>query len=567
MLTDFKKELAGHLCQLTGRDVEFILNLLESPKEISHGHLAFPVFFMARQRRKSPLLLAQELAEQIQNLSLSPIREVCPVGGYVNIHMEDSWLQDSLWQSIEGQGVNFGHNQLGQGQCVVIDFASPNVAKPMSVGHLRATVIGQALYNLAKSQGYKVIALNHLGDWGVQFGKLAWAYQEWGHEYNFKDEPFETLFSLYVRFHEQAEKDKHLNEKGAMEFKKLESGDKEVTRIWKQIVHMSLVEYQKVWDLLGVKFDLIRGESFYNDRLKSIEKRLEKKGLLEESEGAQVVRLDEEDMPPCLIRKSDGASLYATRDIASAIYRMEELGAHTNIYVVGVDQTLHFKQIFSVMEKMGCPWVHHCHHISFGMYRFKDKKMSTRQGNVIFMRDIVYRAIEIVKEILEKNKPNRLEKEKIARQVGVGAIIFNDLCNDRVKDIDFNWDQALDFEGNSGPYVQYCQVRCQSLMRKYAKKPPEVWPLALESDEERVLVRLLHTYEETLRSSFKHFKPHFLATYLVDVCRAFGHFYSKHRIIGEPSEVEDSRMGLVFATQRVLENGLNLLNIESPEEM
>ena len=565
MLTDFKKELADHLSQLTDHEAEFIFNLLESPREISHGHVALPVFFMAQKKRIPPPVLAQELTKQIKKLSLQPIKDVCPVGGYVNIHVDDHWLQDSLSRKISLQGTRFGHTQEGKGQRVIIDFASPNVAKPMSVGHLRATVIGQALSNLARSQGYEVVALNHLGDWGVQFGKLVWAYENWGHEYDFKEQPFESLFSLYVRFHKEAQNDPCLNKKGALEFKKLESGDEKITRIWKKIVDMSLVEYQKLWDLLGVQFDLIRGESFYNDRLESTERMLEQKGLLEESEGAQVVRL--EGMPPCLIRKSDGASLYATRDIASVIYRMEELKGCINIYVVGVDQTLHFKQMFSVVEKMGYSWARDCHHVPFGMYRFKDKKMSTRQGNVVFMRDIIYRAIEIVKEILEKNRPEIQNKEEIARQVGVGAVIFNDLCNDRVKDIDFNWDKVLDFEGDSGPYVQYSQVRCRSLIRKYAKKAPKIWPIALDSDEERILIKLLHAYEETLKSSFKYFKPHFLATYLVDVCRAFGHFYNNCRIIGESKEVEDARMGLVFATQRVLENGLSLLNVESPEVM
>ena len=280
-----------------------------------------------------------------------------------------------------------------------------------------------------------------------------------------------------------------------------------------------------------------------------------------------MVRLDEEELPPCLIRKSDGASLYATRDIASAIYRMEELGCDLNLYVVGVDQALHFKQIFHVIEKMGYPWAGGCHHISFGMYRFKDRKMSTRKGNVIFLRDVVDRAIERVEKIIEKSKPDLPHKRQVAEQVGVGAIIFNDLSNDRLRDVDFDWDRVLSFEGDSGPYVQYCQVRCRSLIKKYGREVPEIWPVALSSDEERVLLKLLHSYEETLSHAFTHLKPHFVASHLLDICRTFGHFYHKHRILGESADLEASRMGLVWAVQRVLENGLKILNIESPEEM
>ena len=567
MLTDFKKELAGFLSQLTGCERDFLSKLFESPKSISYGHIAFPVFFMAQQKRMAPPLVARELAADLKSLGLQPIREVSSVGGYVNIHMRDDWLQESLSKKLKSEGESFGFGQSGRGQKIVIDFSSPNVAKPMSVGHLRATVIGQAMCNLARSQGYEVIALNHLGDWGVQFGKLAWGYRRWGSQYPFDKDPFESLFSIYVRFHEQAESDESLNKEGSRMFKKLEEGDPEIIELWKKFVDISMEEYQKIWNLLGTKFDLVRGESFYNDRLKPIEKIIEDRGLLQESEGAMVVRLDEEGMPPCLIRKGDGASLYATRDIASAIYRMEDLGADLNLYVVGVDQTLHFKQVFHVIDKMGYSWADDCHHIFFGMYRFKDTKMSTRKGNVIFLRDVVDRAIEMVEKIIEKRDPGLSNKRRVAEQVGVGAVIFNDLSNDRVKDVDFNWDQVLDFEGDSGPYVQYSQVRCRSLMRKYGGELPEVWPVVLESDEERILLKLLHSYEETLANSFIHFKPHFVANYLIDVCQAFGLFYHKHRIIGESKDVEASRMGLVFATQRVLENGLKILNIESPEEM
>ena len=566
-MTNLKQQLAEILSRITNHPTSFILNLFESPKDIAHGHIAFPVFFMAREKKKAPPLIAEEIAKEVGKSFSEFIESVSSVGGYVNIRLKDSWVQNHLSQQLKSQGDFFGFTPEGRGKKVVIDFSSPNVAKPMSMGHLRATVIGQALCNLARSQGYEVLALNHLGDWGVQFGKLAWAYQNWGHKYAFDDDPFEALFALYVDFHKRAEEDESLNERGSEEFRKLEKGDINTMALWSKFVDISMKEYKKIWDLLGIKFDLTRGESFYNDRLKPTEKIMEDKGILKESDGALVVDLEKEGMPPCLIRKSDGASLYATREVASALYRVEELGADINLYVVGVDQSLHFKQIFTVIEKMGYSWTNNCHHIAFGMYRFNDRKMSTRKGNVIFFRDVVHRSIEIVEGIMEKNKSSISDRHKVARQVGIGAIIFNDLSNDRIKDVDFDWDRVVDFEGDSGPYVQYCQVRCRSLIRKYGQKIPDIWPVILDSDEERILLKILSSYEETLKNSFTHFKPHILATYLIEVCRAFGHFYNKHRILNEAKDLEASRMGLVFATQRILESGLKVLNIESPEEM
>ncbi|MCB0343390.1 MAG: arginine--tRNA ligase, partial [Bdellovibrionales bacterium] len=469
---------------------------------------------------------------------------------------------------VRTEGDRLGHSSLGAGKTVVIDFSSPNVAKPMHIGHLRATVIGQAICNLARSQGYNVIGINHLGDWGVQFGKLAYAYQKWGSEYPFATEPFESLYKLYVRFHDEAELDPEIEKEGSLMFKRLEDGDEGIADLWRMFVDVSMQDYNRLWAMLGVKHELVRGESFYNDRLKAVEDRLQKLGLLEESEGAVVVKLDDADMPPCLIRKSDGASLYATRDLASAIYRKEELGADLNLYVVGAEQTLHFKQVFKVLEKMGYEWAKDCHHVSFGMYRFKDVgKMSSRKGNVIFLEDVLRRAIDMVKEVIESKNPDLDDKDEVAKKVGVGAIVFNDLINDRVKNVDFDWDRVLDFEGDSGPYVQYVCVRCESILRKYGKAVPPSMPVDLDSSEERELVKILLSYPEILNVAFKGFKPNVLAHYLLDVCRAFNHFYHKCRVLGVEPEVEAARIALVSATLAVLKNGLKLLNIETPKAM
>ncbi len=547
-------------------ETEFF-DLLQNPKHVGHGQICLPVFAIAKVQKKAPPQLAQDLAEVFNQQKLDYLERAEAVSGFVNFHFKARTLTDILMKSLEVEKGQVAWRSEGAGRRVVIDYASPNVAKPMSIGHMRATMIGQAVCNLARSQGYTVVGLNHLGDWGSQFGKLAWAYQKWGHEYKVEEDPIAALFQMYVRFQTESEADPKLAEEGARTFKRLEDGDPEITALWKWFVEISMKDYQRLFDLLGVKHDLVLGESFYNNQLKPTEKLIEAKGLLVESEGAMVVQLEEEGMPPCLIRKSDGASLYATRDIASALYRKEQLKADLNLYVVGVDQTLHFRQVFKVLEKMGYAWSKDCHHVSFGMYRFKEGRMSTRKGNVIFLEDVLDRAIELVREVIEQKNPGLEDKEKVARQVGVGAIIFNDLANDRVKNVDFDWDQVLNFEGDSGPYVQYVHVRCLSLIRKYAGEIKKTIDVDLDSPEELELIRLLLTYQDVLRSSFTHFKPHILAGYLLDLCRQFSQFYAKHRILGEKPELEQARMTLVYACQQVLVNGLGVLNIPVPEYM
>lgn len=550
--------------------------VLEQPKSLDHGHLAFPVFPLAKIMRQPPPAIAAKIATHLQSVIVKTasteaigLERVLPAGGYVNLTFRNDVFQARLFKAIQDDGAKLGYSSAGAGKRIVIDYSSPNVAKPMHVGTLRATVIGQAIRNIAETQGYEVIGLNHLGDWGVQFGKLAWAYRKWGHEYDFQGAPFQSLFDLYVRFHDEAAKDPALDAEGSLVFKQLEHGDQEIEKIWKMFVDITLVEDQKLWDLLGVKHDLVRGESFYNDRLKSVEDLLDKKGLLTASEGALVVHLGDE-MPPCLIRKSDGASLYATRDLASAIYRKNELDADLCLYVVGVDQTLHFKQVFKVLEMAGFGWAPDCHHISFGLYRFKDGvKMSTRKGNVVFLEDILNQAIERTAEVIAGKNPglSARERVKIAQDVGVGAVIFGDLVFDRVKNVEFDWDRILSFEGDSGPYVQYMHVRCQSLLRKFGR-PPNLSAVApLVEKDERELVRLLMAYDETLEASFRVFKPNILAQYLLEVCGVFSRFYHNNRILGEAKEIEESRMALVAATRQVLKQGLNKLSIQAPDYM
>lgn len=548
---------------------------LEKPKKLEHGHLALPLFPFAKALRMAPPQLAQIVASLLQaklgdaSSAKLGLIAVNPVGGFLNLTFADRALQLRLFDAMIVEGARLGFSTRGQGKRIVIDYSSPNVAKPMHVGHLRATVIGQAIRNLAETQGYEVIGLNHLGDWGVQFGKLAWAYQAWGAEYDFKNKPFQSLFEIYVRFHEEAEKAPELEAQGSLVFKNLESGDQAVESIWKMFVEISLVEYQRLWDLLGVKHDLVRGESFYNSRLKAVEAMLESKGLLVESQGASVVMLGDE-MPPCLIRKSDGASLYATRDIASAIYRKEELKADLSLYVVAVDQSLHFKQVFKVLELCGYDWAKDCHHIAFGMYRFKEgMKMSTRKGQVVFLEDVLKQAIERTAIVVAEKNPNLspAEQVSIAHDVGVGAVIFNDLLFDRIKNVEFDWDRILSFDGDSGPYVQYMYVRCASLIRKYGKETDLKPTRTLDAPEERELVRVLLAYDDVLEMAFDGFRPNVLAQYLLEVCAVFSRFYHNNRILGEERSIEASRMALVCATKEILQQGLKQLSIRCPEFM
>lgn len=567
MLTAARQKISAAFKAL-GHDPQQILQLLENPKRSGQGHLALPVFVLAKQLKLNPMELSKALAGQLTNLEALNVAKVEAVGGYVNFHLESVYLQNLLTSNFLKNPQEVGSSTHGAGRTMVIDFSSPNVAKPMHIGHLRATVIGQAIVNLAKSQGYKVIGLNHLGDWGVQFGNLAWAYENWRHEYPFTEKPFQSLYEMYVRFHKEAEENPQLAALGAETFLKLENGDEHIGKIWRLVVDESLNEYNRLWKMLNVQHDLVRGESFYNDRLETVVQLLKDKKLLVESEGALVVRLDEENMPPCLIKKTDGASLYATRDIASAMYRHDELKADLNLYVVGADQALHFKQVFTVLQKMGFSWADSCHHVGFGMYRFKDiGKISSRKGNVITLEELLSKAVQLVRELMLEKKANVENIDDVAQKVGIGAIIFNDLVNDRVKNVEFDWTQALSFEGDSGPYVQYCYVRCLSLIRKAGRSLPRQMTVALESDEEKELLRQLLNFPTVLSSAFAAFKPHILATYLLDICRLFNQFYSRHRILDAEEKVQESRLLLVHMTQLALGRGLELLNIPIPDAM
>ncbi len=565
MLAHLKKQLSLEIAKKVSISELDIIQALEVPKTYEHGHLAWPVFIYAKNLKQNPMEVAKSLAATLSG-AISGVESVQALGGFLNFKYKTSKLAEVM--NLAAKQEFLSHQKWGTGKTVVIDYASPNVAKKMHIGHLRATNIGQAIRNLAQANGYKVIGVNHLGDWGTQFGKLAWAIEKWGPELGEKAWTIDGLLELYVKFHEESEKDPKLVEEGAATFLRLEQGDPKIKEIWLRIIDASLKDYARMFKILNVKHDLVLGESFYNDKLADVITRLEAKKLLVESEGAQVVMFPEtEKMPPCLIKKSDGASLYATRDLAAAIYRHDILKGDELIYVVGADQNLHFKQVFRVLEMLGLDWSKNCHHVGFGLVRFKEGKMSTRKGRVIHLEDVLESAIEIVTQTVQEKNPDLENKEENIRKIAIGAVIFNDLINDRMKNIEFDWDRALSTEGDSGPYVQYTTVRCKSILRKVQFKwvtmPSEVeW-----TKEEEKLIFTLMQFQDVVRNSYTNLKPNILAQYLLQLCADFSHFYHHNRVIGVESQIENRRLHLVDLTRRILEEGLGLLNISAPDMM
>ena len=557
-----KRELASALApelKLNSSEVE---KFLEKPREKDHGHLSLPVFYWAKGFKKSPRELSLEWITQLEQNPPNFIDAMEAVSGFINFRFQPAFLRNRLEKLFKNNGEPASF-PFGNSQHWVMDFASPNVAKHINMGHLRASLIGQVLVNLACYFGFRVTAINHLGDWGTQFGKLLWAYKKWSGDYDFKKEPLDSLVNLYVRFHKE-ETPESLKEAAEL-FQKLEKGDKELLSLWQKFVQLSLKNYELYWKKLNVKHNLVLGESFYRDFFKDLKDRLRGKNLLEKSQGAEVVFLEEGD-PPCLIEKSDGASTYGARDLSSALYRYEKLKADRLIYITGSDQKLHFKQIFKTLEKMNFPLAKSCLHLPFGMYRFKGRgKMSSRGGQGVYLKDVLKEAVKRVENIMAKRDTPLKDEKEIAEQVGVGAVIFHDLMTDRIKDVDFEWNHVLDFEGRSGPFVQYTHVRCMSLMKKYGDRPGETFEKDFSSESELKLAWLLLYFDEVVYQSFIKFKPHILAGYLLDLAKEFNRFYGSERILNSPEEKD--KVLLVDRVQKVLNKGLSLLNIPLPKAM
>lgn len=540
--------------------------LLESPPSRDKGDIALPCFQFAKKRRQSPVQMAQELAERLADTALtgSGIAKVVPMGPYVNFFFDrQQWtlrlLQSDMRQQLQDV-------QIGTGKTVVVEYSSPNIAKHFKLYHIRSTMIGQALANTYAALGYHVERINHLGDWGTQFGKLMAAYFKWGNEEQIKANPISELVDLYVRFHEEAEKNPQLEEEGRRWFKKLEEGDQEALSLWQWFKDESLKEFNKIYALLGVQFDHYLGESFYGNKMEDIIRELEAKDLLEESEGALVVRLDEQNIPPCIIQKKDGASIYATRDIAAAIYRYEQFHPVKMLYVVDQRQALHFQQVFSVIKKMGYDFADDCEHIAFGIMKIDGEIGSTRKGKGLLLDQVLEHAVDKARQIIEQKNPKLEDKQRVAKAIGTGAIIFNDLKHHRTHEVDFRWDEAFNFEGKTGPYVQYTHARICSLLRRAdeADKTPVAHPV-FEKDEVWELIYQLQQYPAVLVETTEKDDPSQIAGFLLDLCQLFNRFYAKERIFVDDTDERRAKLAICQKVAQVLKHGLQMLTIQAPE--
>lgn len=537
---------------------------LEIPPKQEMGDYAFPCFILAKELKKAPVQIAQELSVLIKNEYLERVEVVGP---YVNFFLDKQMAGSEIVSEVLNEKDNFGKLSIGNKKKITIDLSSPNIAKPFSMGHLRSTVIGNALANIVEKCEYTPIRINHLGDWGTQFGKLITAYKMWGDEEKVKREPIKELLSLYIRFHEEAEQTPVLEDTGRSWFKRLEDGDKEALSLWKWFREESLKEFERIYQLMGIEFDSFNGEAFYNDKMDVVVNELETKKLLTESDGAMVVSLEEYDLPPCLIKKSDGATLYATRDLAAALYRKREYDFANALYVVGGEQSLHFKQVFHVLNKMGYEWSKEMHHIPFGMMLKDGKKMSTRKGKVVLLEEVLQEAIHLAAQNIDTRNPNLAHKEEVAKMVGVGAVIFHDLKNYRLNDVEFSLEAMLTFEGETGPYVQYTHARACSILRKANVIEHE--PVSLEAfkDEKAwTVLSLLMKFEEVIKQAYHQFDPSQIAKYTIDLAQAFNKYYGAVRILDE-DEQKQARLQLVKSVTIVLKEGLRLLGVKAPEQM
>ncbi|MGD6941116.1 arginine--tRNA ligase [Cytobacillus gottheilii] len=534
--------------------------LIETPKNPLHGDLAFPCFQLAKALRKNPAEIAQKAALELQG---SLIHQANAVGPYLNVFFSKEAASSHILEDVLKQNILYGTNQSGQNKTALLDYSSPNIAKPFSMGHLRSTVIGNALANLAEACGYQTVRINYIGDWGTQFGKLITAYQKWGAPSEIEKQPIQELFKLYVRFHEEEKNDTELTAEARRSFKKLEDGDQEAEKLWKWFRDESLTEFQRIYKLLNISFDLYQGEAFYNDKMENAVSALRDKGLLSDSEGAEVVYLDN-GLPPCLIKKSDGATLYATRDIAAALYRKTQYQFDHALYIVGQEQSVHFKQVKQVIKKLGCHWANDLFHIPFGLYLRDGQKMSTRKGKVILLEEVVLEAIKLAEINIDNKNPDLENKKEIAKAVGVGAILFHDLKNDRMNSIEFSLKDMLTFEGETGPYLQYTNARAFSILRKSSAEPASV--IGLSDSASWEVLKSINMYPAKILQAYELHSPAILAKHLLETSKNFNKYYSKVHIL-ENDDLLPSRLALVKTVTITLSNGMKILGMEAPEKM
>lgn len=571
-MIDFKDIIANSIYDKElGLSEQEIKEMIEIPADEAMGDFAFPCFRFAKVLHKAPQQIAADIADKIGGNDA--FEKVEQVNAYVNIFINKGVFAAELVNQVITAGDKYGKGDMGSGKTVVVDFSSPNIAKPFHIGHIRSTVIGNAICNLYRTLNYNVVGVNHLGDYGTQFGKMIVAYRKWGNEEELLKSPIKTLLGYYTKFHEEAEKDSSLDDEARDTFTKLENGNKEELELWQKFRDYSLAEFNRVYDMLGITFESYAGESFYSDKMPAVIQELKDKNLLEESQGAQIVDLEKDGLGACLITKSDGSSLYATRDIATAIYRKKTYDFYKNIYVVASQQNLHFKQWKKVLDLMGYTWQEDCIHVPFGLVSLEDGTMSTRKGRVVFLEDVLNNAVAKTREIMLEKNPDIDDLDEIAKEVGIGAVIFQELSNNRIKDYVFSWDKVLNFDGETGPYVQYTHARASSVLRNatdadlQAIKSGKCDYSYLQSDSAYTLVKLLYRVPEIIKDAAEKFEPSILTRHLVDIAQSFNKFYHDEHILVDDENEKRSKLSLVLASKIVIANCLAILGIKAPERM
>ena len=550
--------------QVESLSKEEILSLIEIPPKTEMGDFAFPCFKLAKTYRKAPQAIAAELKEKMENASF--LSKVECLGPYLNFYVNKQEMARQIVENYKNCK-NYGGAEEKNGKTICIDYSSPNVAKNFHVGHLRTTIIGNSLNNIYRKSGYDVVRINHLGDWGTQFGKLIVAYKRWGSQQAVENEGISELMRIYVKFHEEAEKDDSLNDEARSWFTKMEHGDEEALSIWRWFREISLKEFMRVYKMLDIDFDSYDGESFYNDKMAAVIEELKEKGLIKVSEGAQIIDLEEYGMPPCLITKKDGSSLYATRDITAALYRKNTYHFDKCLYVTGLEQKLHFAQWFKVIELMGYDWAKDLYHVPYGLVSLKGGKLSTRKGNIIYAEDILDESIQKTRSIIEEKNPDISDKEEVSREVGIGAIIFNDLYNQRIKDVVFDWDKILNFDGETGPYVQYTYARAASVLRKIGDKTDEIDYNVLTDDTSMALIKEIERYPQAVKDAADRMEPYIISRYAVALAQAFNKFYHDCQINVPEDNIRNTRANIVEIVKNIIKDALSLLGIKCPEQM
>ena len=568
-MKNFKQIIAKQISKTIEINAKELEGYIETPKDSKNGDYAFPCFRLAKELRKAPPAIANEIKEKIE--PVEEIEKVEVAGGYLNFFINKSTLAEEVLGEIS-KTEQYGKSIVGEGKNIVIDYSAPNIAKPFHIGHLRSTVIGGALYNIYKYLGYNVTGVNHLGDYGTQFGKLIEGYKMWGKEYDIEKDPINELTKIYIRINEACKNDEQILENCRNNFKKLEDGDSYCVEIWKKFRELSLQEFQKVYDLLGSKFDSWNGESFYSDKMPEVIDLLQKTGKLVESQGAKIIDLEDKGInTPCIIEKSNGSTTYATRDLAAILYRARTYDFDKALYVTSYEQVLHFKQVFEVAKLLGLDekYTNGLEHVSFGMVLLPEGKMSTREGNIIKLEELLNEAISRAKEIIEQKNPDLENKEEVAKKVGIGAVIFNDMSASRIKDEVFDWNTILNFQGETGPYIQYTYVRTKSVLEKagYLPKIENVKIDNLSDEYSMAILKLIYNFEDILIQVTDKNEPSMLARYLIELAKAYSSFYNENKIIVDDKDVQDARVYLTYAVSQVLKQGANLLGIEMPEKM